>query len=120
MKVKELPQEIQDLIAKERSELSDINNYRLVLLYDKTKRIFFMAKRQWTSGPRHAYDGIQYWSVCCGKVVVKHTQKFGVDEYHIVKKKCFNTYGDGKSIPSVLQTKQEVIALAKDMGYFDI
>ena len=120
MKVSELPQEVQERIAKERAELTDINNFKLVLLYDKTKRIFFMAKRKWEAGMHHAYDGMQYWQIYCGKVVVKHSVRFGFDQYELVKKNCYKKYGGGKDIPSTVWTKAEVIKLAKDIGLFNI
>lgn len=125
---KDLPMEYQEELARLRSNLRDENTPYSVTLYNNSGRLAFIARRCQRSWEDHRtgnympFGGGSYWTIACVPVQWRPRKDVLGNGFtlELCNGKRYGKYGDGKVIPTELATKAEVLALARDMGLFNI
>ena len=128
MKVSELPQKIQDRLAKEREALclKNVNGPYRIHLYNKEGTRYFTAVRmchEWSDDKGHYmhFGNGTHWELQYGKVVVRRFKSvMATDEYELEDGPRFNKSANGTEIWPTLDTKKEVLDVIKKIGIFDI
>lgn len=124
----QLPQEYQDQLARMRSELKDENTPFAVTLYNKTGKIAFYARRcqhSWDdhkTGNHLPFGGGSYWTIRCCSIQWRPRKDLmgGGFTLELCDGPRYGKYGDGKVIPAEVSTKKEVLALAREIGVFNL
>lgn len=127
MNFSELPQEVQDKLNRERKELCKKNHntpYEVVL-YNEDGTRYFHARRcckVWadTKGHYMPFGGGTYWTVRYGAVQFKNERQVIGREYVLCDGKLYNRSKNGTEIFPEVETKKEVIAIAKAIGIFTL
>lgn len=124
MTLSDLPLEVQNELMEKRTKLHATeyrNTSHLVVLVNKEGTRFFEAYR------KNDFDGYGctggWWKVRYGKVLWdRREQPLGndYDYFWVNSAKTFQKSANGTEIPKTVNTKKEVIALAKAIGIFDI
>ena len=124
MNLSELPQNIQDQLREERTQLYikwRKNTPHEICFTDKAGTRYFYAKRKLDSTLGGAY-GSSTWHVAYGKILWDiRTIGYGI-EYHEWKmtNQKFGKSSNGTVIPSRIKTKKEVMAVAKAIGTLEM
>lgn len=130
MKLSELPQEIQQRLIDERATLHEKWNVNTSYDYcvvntDGTR--FFRAHRRNDFGSFNAnkWSTCGWWEISYGAIRWKrhHIYACGTywgEEYRWEEAETFGKAVNGTVIPKQVHTKKEVIALAKEIGIFNI
>lgn len=131
MKLNELPQETQNELREKRAQLCKtmaMNDGYNVVFVDDTGRRYFEAHRvsiPWTNdkGGYMPFGGGTYWRVFYGAILwdwrrdpVGDKEYFWVRSHH----KIFGKSANGTIIPRIVDTKREVMEIAKAIGIFNI
>lgn len=128
MKISELPIEVQEQLAADRMVLANkvSSDGYSVMLYNTDGTRYFSARRYqraW-SNDRGAYmhfGGGSYWKVTYGSVqFARRKNPVGEWEYELVNGKQYGKSSNGTVIPTQVETKKEVMAIAKAIGIFNI
>lgn len=127
MKFSELPIEAQQKLNSERFDLHNhsINSAYEVLLYDKSGRRFFHARRHQNSwqdnkGNYMPFGGGSEWTIQYGCMVFARKKQVMGYDYELIRGKIYSKSANGTVIPTSVKTKQEVMSIAKAIGIFDI
>ena len=123
MTFNELPQEWQEALLAEKNNLCNkvINTPYEVELYSSNGMRYFIARRVCKSSTWAGFGNGSYWRIsygkvefCCGRNPV------GEKTFELCNGKRFAKSANGTTIPNELNTKKDVIALAKAIGIFNI
>ena len=124
----ELPVDIQDKLKEERTNLYKTwkrDEAYHICFTNKEGTRFFLATRK--SVPSYVSDrpfgGGSYWVVRYGKILWDSKQSpVGpvLYEYFWKKGQCFGKAQNGTVIPNQVATKKEVLAIAKEIGIFEM
>lgn len=127
MKFSELPIEAQQKLNSERIDLHNhsINSAYEVLLYDKSGRRFFHARRRqytWNDdkGNYMPFGGGSEWMIKYGCIGFSRIKQVMGYDYELVRGKVYSKSANGTIIPASVSTKKEVLSIAKAIGIFDI
>lgn len=123
MKFSELPQETQDFLKLQQSLLHKkcINNAYHVLLYNEKGTRYFYARRMSVASNWASFGGGSYWKVSYGAIEFRATKNpIGELDYELCDGRTFGKSVNGTVIPKQLATKKEVIAIAQQIGIFNI
>ena len=127
MKFNELPIKFQESLNKERENLKGVhrNNAYEVLLYNSNGTRYFSARRKSIGTTWAGFGGGSYWVIRYGAVQFTKTKNpLGGLDYEWTEGKQYGSKtfenGDVVIIPKTLETKKEVLALARSLKCFDI
>lgn len=128
MKISELPIEVQNQLAEERKALANKVSHDgySVMLYNADGTRYFSARRyqrMWANdkGAYMPFGGGSYWKVLYGCVqFAKFKNPVGEWDYHLIDGKTYGKSANGTVIPSQVETKKDVMAIAKAIGIFNI
>lgn len=128
MKFSELPIEVQKDLKNQQAALAKkrINNSYKILLYNESGTRYFWARRHqahWhdSKGNYLPFGGGSSWSVRYGRVQFRrYKSPLGTDEVELVKGNSFGRSLNGTVIPKEVKTKAEVLAIAKQIGIFNL
>ena len=128
MKFLELPIELQNDLKNQQAAIAKkrINNSYEVLLYNESGTRYFWARRyqeSWHDNKGHYmhFGGGSSWSIRYGKMQFRrHKNPMGTDEVELVKGGFFDMSQNGTRIPKEVKTKAEVLAIAKQIGIFNL
>ncbi len=126
MRFSELPQQVQNALAKEQRllHLKKINTSYEVLVYNEAGTRFFSAKRvqsswQDTNGNYMPYGGGSKWIIKYGEMGFRTCRNpFGEIDAELRMGKTFGKSKNGTVIPNCVATKKEVLALIAQIGIF--
>lgn len=131
-KISELPQELQERLAKEKSGLYRTwhqNDAYHVCFTDKVGKFYIYAKRDNGFRLWSRCAGVNGWYIKFGKVQCKHGYDVNVigertEYYRWVKGTTYLKFikADGTlvEIPQVVSTKKELMDIVKQLGIFEI
>ena len=127
MKISELPQDVQDRLNNERKELckKNLNTPYEVRLYNKEGTRYFAARRVckvWADDKGHymPFGGGTYWTVRYGAVQFRNERQAIGRRYELCDGKTYMKSKNGTEIFPEVDTKKEVMRIAKLIGIFDI
>lgn len=127
MNFNELPQDVQDRLNNERKELckKNLNTPYEVRLYDKEGTRYFAARRVckvWADDKGHymPFGGGTYWTVRYGAVQFRNERQAIGRRYELCDGKTYMKSKNGTEIFPEVDTKKEVMRIAKLIGIFDI
>ena len=126
MKFSELPEQVQETLAKEKGllYLKKINTPYEVLIYNETGTRFFNARRvqsawQDNNGNYMPYGGGSKWTIKYGEMGFRTCRNpFGEIDAELRMGKTFGKSKNGTVIPNSVATKKEVLALIDQIGIF--
>ena len=122
MKFSELPQNTQnDLIDQQHNLYKSwyTNNSRHITFTNKEGTRYFTAHRKSLSGKYSSFDGGSQWIIKYGKVGwSSYTDPMGGTKYEMCKSNrvLFGKSTNGTIIPKTVNTKKEVLEIAKNIG----
>lgn len=127
MKSLELPIELQNDLKNQQAAIAKkrVNNSYEVLLYNESGTRYFWARRYQASwykdGKYMPYGGGSSWSIRYGKMQFRrYKNPVGTVEVELVEGDLFNKSQNGTRIPKEVKTKAEVLAIAKQIGIFNL
>ena len=129
MKLNELPQEIQDKMRDERKSLVKTwhrNDPYYICFVNEDGTRYFEASRHcydWSNdrGAYMPFGGGSYWTISYGKIKWKSYTDLGETCYKwVCSSETFGKAANGTEIPKRLDTKKEVLAVAKAIGIFNV
>ena len=128
MNLSELPIEVQNQLAKERLALANtvVNNQYTVKFYNSDGTRYFYARRSqepwWDNkGNYMPFGGGSHWNIVYGAVQFRcYKSCMGTREYELCDGKRYTKSANGTVVPGCVATKKEVIAIAKQIGIFNI
>lgn len=126
MKFSELPEQVQETLAKEKGllHLKKINTPYEVLVYNEAGTRFFNARRvqsawQDNNGNYMPYGGGSKWTIKYGEMGFRTCRNpFGEIDAELRMGKTFGKSKNGTVIPNSVATKKEVLALIDQIGIF--
>lgn len=119
----ELPQEWQKSLLAEKEALRNkvLNTPYNVELYSANGLRYFKARRMCKASTWAGFGNGSYWRISYGKVsFITSRNPVGEKTYELCNGKRFAKSANGTIIPNELNTKKEVIALARAIGIFNI
>ena len=127
MNFNELPQDVQERLNNERKELckKNLNTPYEVRLYNKEGTRYFAARRVckvWADDKGHymPFGGGTYWTVRYGAVQFRNERQAIGRRYELCDGKTYMKSKNGTEIFPEVDTKKEVMRIAKLIGIFDI
>ena len=126
MKLSDLPIDIQTIMNEKRAKLWQTERcdtpWRVAFVNKEGTRYFTAYRKndfsRYSGGSIHGW-----WIVRYGKVLWDRRKQQlgdGYDYFWVFSNKTFKKSANGTEIPNEVHTKQEVLALAKAIGIFDI
>jgi hypothetical protein len=130
MKLQDLPQEIQGRLNAERVLLSKCwyknDSYHITLVSEDGRRFFTAVRKQSpycnSKGAYMPFGGGSEWHLAYGVVQFDYeTEPMGNGKkYFWTKGKTYGKSANGTVIPKKVNTKEEVLEIAKQIGLFEI
>lgn len=127
MTFNELPIKTQERLAQERAQLSKkrINTAYEVHLYNAEGTRYFYARRltkSWNDdkGNYMPFGGGSFWRIAYGRVQFEgYRNPVGERDYRLCDGKTYARSANGTVIPRSVDTKKEVMTIAKNIGIFN-
>lgn len=124
----ELPIEAQQDLLNQQAVIAKIriNTSYEILLYSADGTRYFIARRvqsPYYDGKGHymPFGGGSKWTIRYGRMQFrKYRTPVGTIEYELVRGSSFKKSANGTEIPDAVETKAEVLAIAKQIGIFNL
>lgn len=122
MLLTDLPQEIQDNLKEERLQLKDKwreNSHKTISFTNEEGTRYFYAYRYYPAGRTRRKGEKTHWVIRYGKILwdsAKQVMGNDRDYFWVRSSKVFGKSSNGTIIPRTVDTKKEVLEIAKSIG----